>query len=128
MPDQEQMREMVKDPGCKNKNWKADVLEPIIDAKIREVLHSPELVADIAASRPQPAPAVQSVKIENVCIFYQYISEVDVSKVGLIFEDIPDAGPRVIAAVLPPQQRKVSLLLLLFPHKADAGNGQRSRL
>lgn len=60
-----QMREMVKDPGCKNKNWKADVLEPIIDAKIREVLHSPELVADIAASRPQPAPAVQSVKIEK---------------------------------------------------------------
>lgn len=60
-----QMREMVKDPGCKNKNWKADILEPIIDAKIREVLHSPELVADIAASRPQPAPIVQNTKIEK---------------------------------------------------------------
>lgn len=60
-----QMREMVKDPGCKNKNWKADELERIIDAKVREVLHSPKLVADIAASRPQPAPIIENTKIEK---------------------------------------------------------------
>lgn len=60
-----QMKQMVKDPSCKNKHWKAEELEPIIDARIREVLHSPELAADIAASRPQQAPVIQNVKIEK---------------------------------------------------------------
>lgn len=60
-----QTKEMIRDPNCKNKNWKADELEPLIDAQIREVLHSPELAADIAASRPQPAPVIQNVKIEK---------------------------------------------------------------
>jgi len=60
-----QMKQMIKDPDCKNKHWKAEELEPIIDAKIREVLHSPELAADIAASRPQKVPIVQNVKIEK---------------------------------------------------------------
>ena len=60
-----QMKEMVKDPNCKNKHWRADELEPLIDAKVREVLHSPELAADIAASRAQPVPVVQNVKIEK---------------------------------------------------------------
>ena len=60
-----QMKEMVKDPACKNRHWKADELEPKIDARIREVLHSPELVADIAASRPQPAPVIQNTSIEQ---------------------------------------------------------------
>lgn len=59
------MKEMVKDPNCKNKHWRADELEPLIDAKVREVLHSPELAADIAASRAQPVPVVQNVKIEK---------------------------------------------------------------
>lgn len=60
-----QMREMVKDPGCKNKNWKANELEQIIDTKVCEVLHSPNLAADIAASRPQPTPTIENTKIEK---------------------------------------------------------------
>lgn len=60
-----QIKNMVKSPDCKNKNWKAEELEPLIEARIREVLHSPELVAEIAASRQQPVPIVQNVKIEK---------------------------------------------------------------
>ena len=60
-----QMKEMVRDPECKNKHWKADELEHIIDTQIREVLHSPKLAADIAASRPQRAPVIQNVTIEK---------------------------------------------------------------
>lgn len=60
-----QQKNMVKDPDCKNRHWKAEDLEPIIDAKIREVLHSPALAAEIAASRQQPTPVVQNVNIEK---------------------------------------------------------------
>lgn len=31
-------------------------------------------------------------------------------------------------SVLPPQQRKIPVLLLLLPHEADEGNGQRPEL
>ena len=82
-----QIKEMVKDPECKNKHWKAEELEPIIDAQIREVLHSPELVADIAASRQQPVPVVQNTKIEK------RIREIDrqISKLMELYQhdDIP---------------------------------------
>ena len=82
-----QIREMVKDRDCKNNHWKADELERIIDTRIREVLHSPELAAEIAASRPQPVPAVQNVKIEK------RIQEIDrnISKLMELYQkdDIP---------------------------------------
>ena len=82
-----QIKEMVKDPECKNKHWKAEELEPIIDAQIREVLHSPELVADIAASSQQPVPVVQNTKIEK------RIREIDrqISKLMELYQhdDIP---------------------------------------
>lgn len=51
-----QIKSMVKDPNCKNRNWKAEDLEPRIDAKIRARLRSPDLMGELAAERP-PAPA-----------------------------------------------------------------------
>ena len=36
-----------------------------IGRKIREVLHLPELAAEIAANRPQPVPVVHNAKIER---------------------------------------------------------------
>ena len=56
---------MIKDSNCKNTSWNAKRLEAVIDAKIHEVLRSPELAADIASSRPQKVPSVQSEKIEK---------------------------------------------------------------
>ena len=51
-----QIKSMVKDPNCKNRNWKAEDLEPRIDAKIRARLRSPDLMGELAAEKPL-APA-----------------------------------------------------------------------
>lgn len=60
-----QMKSMVKDPNCMNKIWKAQVLEPIIDAKIRELLQSPEMAADIRSDKPKPVPVSKNTDIEK---------------------------------------------------------------
>lgn len=60
-----QIKAMIKDPDCKNKNWKGSELEPRIDAKIRELLHNPELVAKIASHRPKAVPPVENLAIEK---------------------------------------------------------------
>lgn len=61
-----QVKRMVKDPDCMNKIWKGPELEARIDAQIRKVLRSPELVAEMAASRPQPAaPSSKNADVEK---------------------------------------------------------------
>lgn len=61
-----QIPHMVKDPNCMNKHWKAPELERIVDAKIREVLRSPELAADIAESHKKPPlPTGRNTDIER---------------------------------------------------------------
>ena len=61
-----QIKSMVKDPNCKNKNWKGPELEANIDARIRELLHSPEMAADIAAHKPQAAaPVAENSSVEK---------------------------------------------------------------
>lgn len=60
-----QMKSMVKDPNCMNKIWKAQDLEPIIDAKIRELLQSPQMAAEIMADKPKPAPVSKNNDIEK---------------------------------------------------------------
>lgn len=60
-----QMKNMIKDPNCKNKIWKAAELESIIDAKIRELLQSPELAAEIAAAKPKTPPMTRNDGIEK---------------------------------------------------------------
>ena len=60
-----QIKSMVKDPNCANKIWKAQELEPIIEAQVKRLLRSPELAAEIAANRPRPAPKTENVNIEK---------------------------------------------------------------
>ena len=61
-----QIKSMVKDPNCKNKIWKGSELEPIIDAKIRELLSSPQMAAEIAAARkPKPATGSRNTEVEK---------------------------------------------------------------
>jgi len=60
-----QIKSMVKDPNCKNKIWKGSDLEPRIDAMIRELLESPEMAADIAASKPAPVVSKESQSVEK---------------------------------------------------------------
>lgn len=60
-----QMKSMVKDPNCMNKIWKGAELEAIVDARIRELLSSPEMAAEIAASRSKPTPVSKNADIEK---------------------------------------------------------------
>ena len=82
-----QMKNMVKDPNCMNKIWKAQDLEPIIDEKIRELLRSPEMAADLAASKPKPIPITKNMDLER------RIHEIDkqISKLMELYQqdDIP---------------------------------------
>lgn len=82
-----QIKSMVKDPNCKNKIWKAQELEPRIDAQIRELLRSPKMAADIAAGRPKPVPPTKNTDIER------RIREIDkqISKLMELYQmdDIP---------------------------------------
>ena len=57
-----QISRMVKDPNCKNRNWKARELELKIEEKVRELLHSPEMAEEIAAAKKLKAP----VPIKNI--------------------------------------------------------------
>lgn len=60
-----QIKSMVKDPNCKNKIWKAQELEPIIDEKIRALLRSPEMAADIIANKPKITPLAKDIDLER---------------------------------------------------------------
>ena len=44
-----QIPKMVKDPNCKNCNWKAEELEPKIEEKVRELLSSPSIAEELKA-------------------------------------------------------------------------------
>lgn len=56
-----QIKSMIKDPSCKNKIWKAQELEPIIEAQIRELISA----AEIAANKPKAAPKTENASIEK---------------------------------------------------------------
>lgn len=82
-----QIKSMIKDPNCKNKNWKGPELEEKIDAKIRELLQSPEMAAELSSSKPAPAPDPKNESVER------RIREID-KQIGKLMElyqqdDIP---------------------------------------
>lgn len=52
-----QIKSMVKDPNCKNRNWKAPELEERIDVEIRKLLRSPELAKELMDQKPKPEPS-----------------------------------------------------------------------
>lgn len=48
---------MVKDPNCKNKHWRADKLEAIIEKQVYQLLQSPEIALEISQKKrgaPEP--------------------------------------------------------------------------
>ncbi|MBR1760901.1 MAG: recombinase family protein [Schwartzia sp.] len=57
---------MVKDPNCKNKYWKKDKLEALVESRVREILRSPEMAAEIAAAKkPKPVSGNKNAEIEK---------------------------------------------------------------
>ena len=61
-----QILKMVKDPRCKNRNWKAQELELKIDERVRELLNSPEMAEEIAAAgKPKKHIPIKNIEIEK---------------------------------------------------------------
>lgn len=55
-----QMQSMVKDPNCMNKIWKVQELDTVVDLKIRELLQSPKMAAEIAEADRRKTPVVSN--------------------------------------------------------------------
>jgi len=60
-----QIKSMIKDPNCKNKNWKASVLESKVEAQLKELLHSPQMVLKISTNKPKKTPINKNDAIEK---------------------------------------------------------------
>ena len=59
-----QMKNMIKDPNCQNKIWRAQDLEPIIEEKILALLRNPKIAEELAAGKPKaPAPVSKNTDI-----------------------------------------------------------------
>lgn len=59
-----QMKNMIKDPNCQNKIWRAQDLEPIIEEKILALLCNPKIAEELAAGKPKaPAPVSKNTDI-----------------------------------------------------------------
>ena len=79
---------MIKDPHCKNRNWKAKELEPKIEERVRELLRSPKMVEEIMSARKPQAPIpIKNIEIEK------RVKEIDrqISKLMELYQrdDIP---------------------------------------
>ena len=73
-----QILKMVKDPNCKNCNWKSTELETRIDEKVRELLSSPSIAEELKAAY-KPKIITPSRNIEK------RIKEID-SKINKLME------------------------------------------
>lgn len=61
-----QMKNMIKDPNCQNKIWRAQDLEPIIEEKILALLRNPKIAEELAAGKPKAAaPVSKNTAIER---------------------------------------------------------------
>lgn len=60
-----QMPSMVKDPNCKNKIWNKAKLEELVEARVLEVLRSPQLVEEIASKKDKPKPTNKNAGLET---------------------------------------------------------------
>jgi site-specific DNA recombinase len=54
---------MVKDPNCKNKNWKMEILDEAIFNEIRKLAVSPEYIREIKASKKVDVDVEAKVKV-----------------------------------------------------------------
>lgn len=61
-----QMKNMIKDPNCQNKIWRAQDLEPIIEEKILALLRNPQIAEELAAGKTKTAaPVSKNTDIER---------------------------------------------------------------
>ena len=56
---------MVKDANCKNKNWRLENLESIVENRVCELLKSPEMAREIAEKNRQKIVVVDTDNFET---------------------------------------------------------------
>lgn len=59
-----QAPKMVKDPDCKNKHWKASVLESIVKNRVCELLQSPKMAREVAEKNRKKPTAIDTPDLE----------------------------------------------------------------
>lgn len=64
---------MIKDPNCKNKNWRKVVLEKLVKDRVREVITSPQIVEELISSASLKPVSVN----QDVSRIKQRIHELD---------------------------------------------------
>jgi site-specific DNA recombinase len=60
-----QIKSMIRDPNCKNKIWKGEQLEPLVEAKMLELINSQSMAAEIASQKAPPVTSKETVKLEK---------------------------------------------------------------
>lgn len=83
-----QIKAMVKDPNCRNKHWRGSDLEPLIESKIREVLHNPQIAVELRKQKSE----TRSADSKNDAV-EKHLTEID-KKIGKLMnlyqqDDIP---------------------------------------
>ena len=84
------MRKMIKDPNCKNKNYKVEILEPAILGEIYKMAVDPNKVEELRENRPvnDSAEKIKSIKSEIEKIDTQISKMMDLYALGTIDLDV----------------------------------------
>ena len=84
------MKKMIKDPTCKNKNHKVEVLEPAIIEEIHKLAIDPNRVEEVRENRPESdvAEKIKSINSEIAKIETQISKMMDLYALGTIDLDV----------------------------------------
>lgn len=84
------MKKMIKDPTCKNKNYKVEVLEGAILEEIRALAVEPDRIAQVRENRPvtDSTEKIKSITSEIAKIDTQISKMMDLYALGLIDLDV----------------------------------------
>ena len=84
------MKAMIKDPTCKNKNYKVEVLEPAILGEIHKLAIDPERIEQVRENRPvsDVAEKIKAITSEIAKIDTQISKMMDLYALGTIDLDV----------------------------------------
>lgn len=57
------VKEMIKDPNCKNKNWRMEVLDEIVFSEIKKLAIDPEYMSRLQEEKPTDSETPDKIKI-----------------------------------------------------------------
>jgi site-specific DNA recombinase len=84
------MKKMIKDPNCRNKNYRMDELEPAILSEIRQLLIDPKRIEQVRENRPvnDVSEKIKSITQEIAKLDTQISKMMDLYALGTIDLDV----------------------------------------